>query len=305
LEVGGRKVTIVFCQSRAGNDEFFKWLYGSYLTDFVQQIRCHCELAPDSKAWFQLDGEQKQIKPFINDEMIAKMEENHIVVGKLPASCTAVMQPADRWKIFSSMKGVKIDPSHLTNDEHALKKCKETIQRHIDRFSNHDIAPHQKSKLPAALLESYYRWKRTMNCEIVKVSFKLTGIYPFCIWAMHSQCTSFESYKHLMNDIVSQKIAFRNAFELEGYLSDALIHKCVPGLTRPEKNRDKLSTTHKRACILNHKSFVLYEKDKQQQKQAAVEAKAIKKRRDSVPNMTTPATKKSRKSSTPTTIAHG
>jgi hypothetical protein len=54
--------------------------------------------------WFQLDGEQVQIECYSHPATVDILRDSNIVVGKLPASTTAVTQPCDAGNCFKSAK---------------------------------------------------------------------------------------------------------------------------------------------------------------------------------------------------------
>jgi hypothetical protein len=77
------------CKTRAGNSKFFEWYTSSVMTSFVGHFR---ELLPEDQRedsfYMTADGESLQTAPVQNDEVMKKLVEFNINLGKGPASCT-------------------------------------------------------------------------------------------------------------------------------------------------------------------------------------------------------------------------
>ena len=64
--------------------------------------------------WFQLDGESVQIAIYQSKQMLKKLEDMNIVVGKPPASTTDITQPSD---IRHCFKGPKTALKHINDSD--------------------------------------------------------------------------------------------------------------------------------------------------------------------------------------------
>ena len=91
-------------KKRGGNNNFFKWLMGTYLIDFVKKQRTLWDLDESKQAWFQLDGEPVQLAVFSDIEVRDKLTTAGIIAGKPPASTSAITQPCDAGNIFKQAK---------------------------------------------------------------------------------------------------------------------------------------------------------------------------------------------------------
>ncbi|KAJ1418822.1 hypothetical protein B484DRAFT_400370 [Ochromonadaceae sp. CCMP2298] len=96
---------IVFSKTRVPQLEFYKWYIRFILVPWVQELREIYGLSTDVPAFFQLDGEAAQIAPFLKDTQIRQLiNEHNILVGKPPASTTAINQALDAGPLFMTSK---------------------------------------------------------------------------------------------------------------------------------------------------------------------------------------------------------
>lgn len=96
---------IILSRGRSGNVELHKWYTNNIIIPYVKEQRRINGLADDSLACYQLDGETKQIQCFSEYDVLLSLENNHICVGKLPASTTHINQPCDVGDCFRASKG--------------------------------------------------------------------------------------------------------------------------------------------------------------------------------------------------------
>jgi hypothetical protein len=61
-------------------------------------------LPDDANPWFQLDGEQKQIECYSDEDTLKMLTLNNVIVGKPPASTTSATQPCDVGNCFKGTK---------------------------------------------------------------------------------------------------------------------------------------------------------------------------------------------------------
>ena len=71
---------------------------------FVEEIRKEYELKDSDAAYIILDGEQVQLDPCFDDDIIALFRTHNIRLGKPPASSTGINQPCDAGKCFLDAK---------------------------------------------------------------------------------------------------------------------------------------------------------------------------------------------------------
>ena len=95
---------VVFCKSRCPNTNFYEWYNNEVLIPFIQDQREVHKLPKETEAWYQLDGERIQIKCYFEYDMVEKLKENNVTVGKPPASTTSITQPLDVGNCFLAAK---------------------------------------------------------------------------------------------------------------------------------------------------------------------------------------------------------
>ena len=89
-DIAAKGWLVVFCKRRGCNVEFYNWLNKSFIVPNVMKLRSAYDLSDDDIAWFQLDGEPKQIECYESESMQQHMTESDIVCGKPAASTTSV-----------------------------------------------------------------------------------------------------------------------------------------------------------------------------------------------------------------------
>ena len=74
---------------------------------------------PATLTWFQLDGEPVQIEVYNDPEMIQKLHDQNIVIGKPSASTSEITQPCDKEHCFL---GPKAAFKYIHDSDVALKE---------------------------------------------------------------------------------------------------------------------------------------------------------------------------------------
>jgi len=95
---------IVLCKSRAANESFYQWYNINIMIPFINDIKRVYGLDANATTWYQLDGEDTQIRCYEDNNILQELENNHIVVGKPSGSTTEITQPCDRGNIFKASK---------------------------------------------------------------------------------------------------------------------------------------------------------------------------------------------------------
>ena len=115
----GEAAYVVYCKSRACNKKFYTWYNETILMPFVHLLRSTFHIDKDVPAWYQLDGEQRQIDVFSEPAMLAKLSDANISVGKPPGSTSSITQPCDIKALFQGPKCVLRVMSKNSSCEHA------------------------------------------------------------------------------------------------------------------------------------------------------------------------------------------
>lgn len=264
--VGGRldeTAYLVFCRTRGCNSNFYEWFNTVVLIPFVQLTRKTMGLPEDSQAWFQLDGEAVQIKPYSGGVMLEQMKAANITVGKLPASTTAATQPCDVGNCFKATKTIlKYLQSELLSDEARLDRVKQVIKKQ-STYKTELV-----TKAGKALCKVRLALQKALNEEIITESFTEAGIYPLDIDKILGKCKN----KHLKQDdykLAKDSMAhFKQIVEDKGEITDEqFINK---GL-QVKQVKDALVVTRRRAIIMTNDQFAKKEREKKEilQREAA------------------------------------
>ena len=98
------KAYVVFCQRRSANVSFYRWFITDIFVKFFCDIRARYKLQLSEPAYLCLDGESDKMDPLKESAILKLCEDHNIIIGKPPASTTAITQPLDRG---SAIKGAK------------------------------------------------------------------------------------------------------------------------------------------------------------------------------------------------------
>jgi transposase len=239
---------LVICKTRAGNISFYKWFNLNVTIPFANALRSSYGLDPHSPAWYQLDGENVQIKCYEDGEILKELETNNIIIGKPSGSTTEITQPCDRGNAFKASKKV-IRSVH--NDQ---IECYDTkIQILTEFLKNNSQLDARKRKMAVyGLLRVQLALQITMRPRIVTDSFKWTGIYPFNMQKILKNCSTILSgteEKLIMDAIPTLSEKFQNQGELFDEDFDEV------GIKETTK-KDHLVTNRRRSIILTSKGYI-------------------------------------------------
>lgn len=170
---------VVFCNSRTCNESFYTWYMNVILIPYVKSQRRHYKLNDDSSAFFQLDGEMTQIQCFQNTAMIKLMEDNHVTVGKPPASTTSTTQPCDVGNCFKAskkyLKGLSDNDTRC--NYHLRDALNDVLREHIQKHPMMTIA-HRKMAV-SGILRINLALVNTVKFNVIIDSFYKAGVWDY------------------------------------------------------------------------------------------------------------------------------
>ncbi len=303
--------------------DFFKWYNSEILIPFVQGIRSVDSTLLEVPAWYQLDGENEQIKAFQNPQAMADIKAANILIGKPPGSTTSVTQPADVGKCFLGSKSKLA----VIEDKHVLKHYLQvTVQKmlttHINKYKdlikNKEISAFRKpesdpsdeetSKQPpkkerkvktnltpahqTCIRNGLIRIHLALSSGIKRLtmmdSFAECGIYPFdlsAIMAKHKCLVTQEDRNKLTDNWELLKQAFKD----NGEIPESLFDQLGIGFQKQGKTpKDQLSLCRRRSVEITHEATILKEETMREMNSAT-------KRKQSLRHLTTSPTEKGRK----------
>lgn len=276
----GCKGYIVFCHSRAASLEFHDWFNNSILVPFVAQIRDLNEGYKNIPCWYQLDGEPIQMQAVTNKKAIETFNAFNIKVGKPPASTTAITQPCHVGKCFlgskSALKGIndcdveddvlmpsltKVFKDHITK----YSRSKGAVESNTDMDVEDELEEHQQTAptkqrmspshvkmAKIGLLRIRAALPSGIKSNTIKDSFKLTGVYPFCLETILNNCKSVITNEQRVTiaDAMPQLVA---SFEATGQFKEKDFHDLNIGEgVKRGKPKDQLPLWRRRSVEITH-----------------------------------------------------
>ena len=255
---------VVFMKSRAGNKSFFSWLNYNIIIPYVSKVRLASNLTKEDPVWFQLDGEDVQIKVYEDDGMRRVLEAENIIIGKPSGSTTEKTQPCDCGNCFKGPKTLMKSTDgrsvrHL--DAHA-NRVREVVKEQEHKYkSRGNISANNKNHMVQGLLRVVYALQNSIRPRMIIESFEKAGIWPLDFQKILRLCTTrmSDSEVHRAMDYLPRGIKHIRKY---GEISDAIL--AVNGFDGESK--DHLVKSKRRSIILNNKNFVEKEIRKQELK---------------------------------------
>jgi hypothetical protein len=271
-----QKGFMVFCQSRAGNENFYKWFNDMVLIPYVTAIRKAHGLGNDFKAFLHLDGEDIQIRLYGDTLVLEKLREEGILVGKLPGSTTEVTQAADAGNCF---KGPKTQLKFITEKDvahfrHLQQLITNVVKQQEEKYkSRGKISANHKTNIVHGLIRIVYALQNCMRPRMIIESFEKSGMKDFSLEKILKLCTTpmTAEEERLVYD------AWPNLLKImrtKGEISDA----SFASLGFYGESKDHLILSRRRAVFLTNMTFIQNEYEKAERKAQTTIAAAEKKR---------------------------
>jgi hypothetical protein len=166
-------------KTRCCNAAFYRWYNQTILCPFVDQCRSFNDAKYPYGSWMRAyvtcDGEAKQIEIFQEDLQLQHLQTSKIDLGKLPASCSGVLQPSDVSPFFKAMKKRLASSTSDTYRDPALEKRLSDILKTAARAGCGLTSPQQK-KLVDGLLVIVSALKETVKPDMIRAGYKDSGI---------------------------------------------------------------------------------------------------------------------------------
>ena len=292
--VHGNPLYLGILKKRGGNDASWAWFLSEYLIEQFKIYREKMEIPPDQKFVLTMDGEDAQINPFldeVNDAIKKKFEDNNIIVLKLPASCSAILQTLDKCKLFLSSKKAlsrsieQIRETTSTFYQMQLEKVKEVL-------TNRDMKPEGYKVTKGKTLDQraldilccieviqkvqhagVFRWAFE-DCGMFPINFRRTLKCGFSERKVFENHFIQEEYHKLVEDNMER---FVDSFLKNGVLEDKIMDECrIPKAAEEENKRDKDDRVARsnRCIILTSTTYLDYLKNKRENQVIAANATA-------------------------------
>ena len=169
---------IVFMRTRTSNEQFNKFLFRTYIIDFVKQCRSKVP-GTDGQAPFYMviDGEASQLNALDDPETRQMICDNRIDIGKGPASCSGVCGNAlDCGNVFKATKTSLKGKTAVGQGESPDPEMEATILNEFNKNEvlKENVCPEKKKKIAASIV---YLWDKEMSIltkDLIKDGFKNT-----------------------------------------------------------------------------------------------------------------------------------
>lgn len=293
---------IVFSKTRSVNEAFYKWWFETMFVKFVSDLRRAYKIDSTVPVYFNLDGEEVQIRPLKTATMRTLFASMNVIVAKPPASTTSISQPCDVGKVFvgAKTKNRKLKEVNDVCEFTMNNTLREVIKKHDEhtgkRFNSHHI---KAFVLGIQIVQHILQ--TTMRKDTIVNSFHKTGQYSKrsgkcsverILGQCKSQFTVDEVTKVYENLPSLCKIMKERGELLENdYLPLGMNEQLLPG----RRGRDELVLNRRRTVFLTHPEVVLREEEKREAKEAsAVEKsdKTLKRKADAEARKANPPPKK-------------
>ena len=120
--------------------------------------------------------------------MIERLEINNIVIGKFPGSTTEINQPADQKPFKAAKCSLKnVNDSDVENEDDLKIIIEGIIKLHESNY-NTNIDTNHRRYMIYGLLRIQAALENSIRISTLRDSFKDTGIFPFKIEKMISNC---------------------------------------------------------------------------------------------------------------------
>ena len=160
-----------------------------YDTVYLNLKRMHSLTANDA-SWYQLDGEEIQIRCYEGMGMLNLLETNNIIIGKPSGSTTEITQPCDRGNVSKASKAMIISVSDTVIDTNPHK-----IDILNKLFIENSSLDSRRRKLAVyGLIRVQIALQQSIRMRMTTDSFAWTGIYPFDISRILSSCSNQPTY---------------------------------------------------------------------------------------------------------------
>lgn len=258
-----RKGYLYFGKDRSGTPDFWRWFLETVALDTIVDCRKDYNLRDAlgmlSEATVTCDGEQIVMNEIFTNELMELFTDHEVTVGKLPASCSGILQPADRAKTFlASKKRLRsiveedLDVSNPVLEANIMQTFKQ-----LEHDYNIDVPSGKKRCIIYGCLAVMRAICDSVKPHVISDGFRVTGQYPFSISQMLDQ--SYADIDVELRDVMNSRLENDlPLFREQGYLTEAQYAASgIPTNDDPTgKPRDERGLHNQRAMLLTHPKTV-------------------------------------------------
>ena len=262
LDIYNPKGYICFCNTRAGNTEFFLWFNNTVLLPFMKKLLLQYG---DTNSWCCLicDGEYTQIQPYFTNNIIRKLSDIKCIIGKLAALTTGISQPCDCYNLFKATKTIL---KSITDGQIVQYK---TIKDKLDEIlDQQNITGTYKTNIIKCILKIITALLHVVGARLIQKSFEIAGFSDLNDIINCNYNKIFQNYS--VNLTTDQASEFDNnkeqtvqVFAQNGNIKDDELKHIFPNIINDlgdpnERSVDTKVIMHKRCMVLNHTSTLQY-----------------------------------------------
>lgn len=257
---------VVFTKTRCANAAFFAWFVEHVLVPFIKRLDEKYSSTGSDAGFVCCDGEAKQIHPLMKGAIKAMLDALFMMIGKLGASITAIGQPCDAYKMFSSSKAcVKaVSTEDVQNHPMLTKNLQTMMQEHETATKQYgkgfDSA--DKRRLLVGLVKCVIGITKALSPTIIRNSFKKIGIMTDCSFNVSQVLKQFniKPTANEFHDLMDKLPYGVRKFRETGHITDKQLlkkylivrNRCVD-IKVP---RDQQILSHQRCVMLTHTATV-------------------------------------------------
>ncbi len=286
LGYNGGGAWLCFTKTRCGNPSFYRWFVHTVLLQFVEDIRKGGPyLDTDNsimRAFICCDGEAKQIEIFQEKEVLDALTAHSVDLGKLPASCSGILQASDVSPAFRSTKKYLKSIAEKNYENNSVR----------DRLSNflnskNYFTADKRRIIVEALLQISSAVKNSITPNAVMAGYRICGQYPVD-WKKTLRQSKYEFTSNDEKIILDSFPKLEEEMSTKGQISETF----MDNLNIPKTNRTPHTTVpndqrplHQQRCvIMNNEECIKQWKMRQERKLAKLLAETTGQRKKRAKN---------------------
>lgn len=261
FEVPGMTYTVVagtvgylcFTKTRAGNAKFFNWFIRQIVIPKIEAGKIFYKI--ETKAFTTCDGEAMILDEVFNKEIQKELIAAGIDLGKIPASCSGILQPSDVSPLFRATKTKlrSMLEKYLIGDNPVVEEHIMTVLAELQERHSIAIGSEQKKKIAHGAISVARAAQEVVRPRLIEAGFTDCGQYPLNFEKLMNQC-----YTTLTPEVLKTLRAAEDAnveyFLEHGYLSEEQMTLTGIPICDGERGipRDQAVLHHQRAVLLTH-----------------------------------------------------
>jgi hypothetical protein len=277
---------ICLCQTRNGNKSFYEYLFTVVVVNFARQLRGLVSASQAQSPFLLIiDGEVIQSEILQKPDVISKLVDENIVVGKGPASASGSCgNPADMGNLFKAQKGLVKHADELEEEYPGIvEKIMEGFKINSTNLLGR-MPSERKKKISSAIIRTVKSSEKINNIKsVIQKGFELLGLYPYSITTTLKCCgvsIEEEELKQIELSIPKLSQLMKDNGQVTEFDMDNE-HIPVSKEKEPEESpKDSRPQERQRAIILTHTLAVERRRaylQKKEDEQKAIEQNKINK----------------------------